>query len=93
VKASSSPASQRASPSVLGSREALQGVIQNDDFRYNFFMVEVAGRPTVHLTRFDSNGAIVGQKDYSPLAYEQLLVNVTDILPVARSTAARCWQV
>ena len=61
---------------------SLQGVNQNSDFRYNFFMVEVSGEEaSVQVRLRGSAGGELAIKTYRLLPYEQLLVNVNDLAP------------
>ncbi|MEW6337999.1 MAG: hypothetical protein AB1625_11445, partial [Acidobacteriota bacterium] len=58
----------------------LQGIAQDDHFRYNFGITETDGSPaTVRLTLRDDFGEAVGFKDYTLPARGQLQYNVTDI--------------
>lgn len=65
-----------------GDSTVIQGVSQNEDFRYNFFAVETTGQTaTLRMKILDANGAIIAQKDYGLGAFQQLLAGVTDIQP------------
>ncbi len=67
---------------TAGDTTLLQAVNQNGNFRYNFFCVETAGKNvTFHVDVRDAAGTVLGGKDYTLLPFEQLLVNVTDIVP------------
>jgi len=58
-----------------GQSASIQGVNQggSEDFRYNFALVETGGgSPTVGIQVFDGNGALLGQRSYPMLPYEQL---------------------
>jgi hypothetical protein len=73
-----------------GERASLQGVNQDDDFRYNFFMVEVTGVLTVVQVRLlDAAGVQIATRTYTLLPYEQLLVSITDLAPEGRVTGGR----
>lgn len=73
-----------------GEQATLQGVIQNEDFRYNFLMVEVTGMQTVAQLRLhDAAGVQIATRTYTLLPYEQLLVNLNDLAPGARVTGGR----
>jgi hypothetical protein len=68
---------------AIGTNETSQllGVTENDDFHYNIFLVEVAGEiTTVELEARDGSGAVVAVKQYTLLAYEQILVALRDVI-------------
>ncbi len=65
-----------------GEQGVLQGVNQNNDFRYNFFLVEVSGgSASVQLSLRDAAGGEIVTKTYPLLPYEQMLVSMTDLAP------------
>jgi len=69
---------------------SLQGVSQNEDARYDFFIVEVTGSQTVAQVRLhDGAGVQIATRAYTLRPYEQLLVNMTDLAPGARVTGGR----
>jgi len=77
---------------ALGQSASLQGVNQggSEDFRSNFVLVETGGgSPTVNVQVFDGNGALLGQKAYAMLPYEQILPGVADVVPGIATTNAR----
>jgi collagen triple helix repeat protein len=60
----------------------LQGVNQNADFRYNFFLVEVSGAQTLVQVRLrDGAGGEIASKTYTLGPYEQILVSSNDLAP------------
>ena len=65
-----------------GEQASLQGVSQNGDFRYNFFLVETSGQPASIVVRLlDGSGSQIASKTYSLLPFEQVLVSTTDLAP------------
>jgi len=75
-----------------GQSASIQGVNQggSEDFRYNFALVETGGgSPTVGIQVFDGNGALLGQRSYPMLPYEQLQPAVSDVVPGIATTNAR----
>ena len=76
----------------LGQSASIQGIDQGgtQNFRYNFALVETGGgSPTVNVQVFDGSGAMLGQKAYGLLPYEQIQPNVIDVIPGFSSTNAR----
>ncbi len=73
------PSSFAIGQDELGS---LQGVTNNDDFRYNFFVVEVSGAQTLLEVRLrDGAGAELATKTYPLRPWEQMLVSTSDLAP------------
>ena len=75
-----------------GQSATIQGVNQggSEDFRYNFALVETAGgSPTVSVQVFDGSGALLGQKSFPMLPYEQLQPGVGDVVSGIATTNAR----
>jgi hypothetical protein len=75
-----------------GQSASIQGVNQggSEDFRYNFALVETGGgSPTVSVQVFDGSGALLGQKSYPMLPYEQLQPGVGEVVPGIATTNAR----
>jgi hypothetical protein len=69
---------------AIGTTEqgSLQGVSQNTDFRYNFFVVEVSGSHTLVEVRLrDGAGAEIAAKSYALRPWEQMLVSMSDLAP------------
>ena len=67
-----------------GETSNLQGVSQGgtEDFRYNFGMVETTGSPvTVRIIVRNSDGSVIGSKDYPVQAFEAKQFGVTDAAP------------
>ncbi|MGH9441535.1 MAG: hypothetical protein ACRD16_04620, partial [Thermoanaerobaculia bacterium] len=65
-----------------GESSTIQGINQgaNENFRYNFAMVETTGNPaTFRVDVLDALGNILGTKTYSLGGFEHLQANVTDI--------------
>ncbi len=76
----------------VGQSTTVQGVSQggSDDVRYNFVLLETeGGGPTVRVELLDPEGQGIASKDYTLSAYEQLQLNVTDILASIATNNAR----
>ena len=68
----------------LGQSASVQAVDQGgaENFRTNFVLVETGGgSPTVNVQVFDGGGVLQGQKAYPLLPFEQILPNITDVVP------------
>jgi len=75
-----------------GQSASIQGVNQgaSENFRYNFALVETGGgSPIVNVQVFDAAGALLGQKAYSLLPYEQLQPNIAEVVAGFSSVNAR----
>jgi len=75
-----------------GQSASIQGVDQGaaENFRYNFALIETGGgSPTVNVQVFDGSGAMLGQKSYPLLPYEQIQPSVADVVPGIHTTNAR----
>ena len=75
-----------------GESSTIQGVNQggNENFRYNFAMVETTGNPAVfRVSVLDALGNEIGSKDYPLGGFEHLQTNVADIVPAIATTNAR----
>jgi len=75
-----------------GQSASIQGINQggSENFRYNFVLVETGGgSPTVNVQVFDGAGALLGQKAYPLLPYDQIQPNVAEVVPGFASTNAR----
>jgi hypothetical protein len=73
-----------------GESGTLQGVSQDEDFRYNFFMVEVTGAETVvQVDLHDAAGKKIATRMYALLPYEELLVTTSDLAADAHVTGGR----
>lgn len=75
-----------------GETAQLQGVSQNgsEDFRYNFGLVEIGGAAaTVRVNVRESNGTLLGTKDYPLQAFEPKQYAITDAAPGLASSNAR----
>ncbi len=79
--------------SISASQSAsIQGIDQGgaENFRYNFALIETSGKPaTVNIQIFDSSGAMLGQKAYPLLPYEQIQPAVDDVVHGIATTNAR----
>ena len=67
-----------------GQSASVQAVDQggSENFRTNFVLVETGGgSPTVNVQVFDGSGHLQGQKAYPLLPYEQILPNISDVVP------------
>jgi hypothetical protein len=81
------PASFAIGKGELGT---LQGVSQNRDFRYNFFVVEVSGAEASVVVRLrDAAGGEIASKTYTLPPYGQLLVGTTDLAPLQTVSGGR----
>jgi trimeric autotransporter adhesin len=68
----------------FGETSQLQGVSQggSEDFRYNFGMVETTGNAvTVRIVVRNSDGSVLGTKDYPVQAYEAKQYGIADAAP------------
>jgi hypothetical protein len=77
---------------AAGQSASIQGVNQggSEDFRYNFALVETGGgSPTVGVQVFDGSGALLGQRSFPMLPFEQLQPAVSDVVPGIATTNAR----
>jgi hypothetical protein len=65
-----------------GETSEIHGIVQDDESRSNFGLVEVAGQPvTVQAVLKDGMGSVIGSKDYELPAHGQTQKAVTDISP------------
>ena len=74
----------------IGGSADLQAVSQNDDFRYNFYVVETASKSAlVEIALIEASGQTAGTKRYAIGPDGFLSANVTDIAPGFRGMGAR----
>jgi hypothetical protein len=73
-----------------GDASDLQGVSQNDDYRYNFFLTETAGSAaTITVSLIDANGSTLATREYQIPANGFVSANVADVAPAFIGTGAR----
>ncbi|HEX7706952.1 MAG TPA: hypothetical protein VF701_10895 [Thermoanaerobaculia bacterium] len=75
------PAAPAAMAIGVTESSTLQGVVIDDDFRYNIFFFEVAGKSlTLELEAFDADGVSLGSREYVVQAHEQRLFSASEIV-------------
>jgi len=75
-----------------GESASIQGINEggSENFHYNFMLIETSGTgATVNVQVFDAAGVMLGQHAYPLGAFEQIQVNVNQVVPSIATTNAR----